>query len=122
MRYIKTYEKTTFYTRDKNKKFEVGDKVFVIPNPTWADDLKEFLTDNIGTIYSEYQYQRTIGDNDYRYFVQYKNIPKNIKEYMDRDDNDKRTLCYLEKSQLKLATPFDIEQYNIRNITKNYNL
>ena len=30
MKHLKTYEKTIFYQRDKNQKFEVGDKVFIM--------------------------------------------------------------------------------------------
>jgi len=122
MKHLKTYEKTIFYQRDKNQKFEVGDKVFIIPDESYTDDFSEFLINNIGTIYS--MYQRTIGGNEYRYSIQYEQkIPKNIKNYMERDNNEKRTLLnYIETSQLKMATPFDIELFNIRKTAKNYNL
>lgn len=118
MKHIKTYEKTIFYTRDKNKKFEVGDKVFVIYDTTYADPFKKFLPNNIGVIYS--LYKSLIGN---KYTIQYKDIPKDVKDFMSRDNKNKRTLItYVDETSLKLATPNEILEYEMLKNADKYNL
>lgn len=125
MKYIKTYEKTIFYQRDKDQKFDIGDYVIVeYCSVNFEPKLKKYIQNNPGKIYRIWPNDSSFGNKKCTYEIQYKNAPKKIKEYLSVDERFKHTVLKYSftDNQLRLATAEEIEMIEIKKNAKKYNI
>jgi len=104
----------------ENNKFNIGDHVIVTDKLELPDkDCSNFLNNNVGQI-SYYEGQ----DNKNWYDVKYDNIPLNLENDMQSvlHKDDVFGVYSFVESELRLATPEEIEMQLIKNDTDKYNL
>jgi len=99
---------------NSDKEFEKGDYVFVINYIDYDEKFKYAIEHNLATI-SEIVYGSYHQD---RYYIQY----STAKLYLDDDRENYRTIISVKKSQLRHATPEEIEQYKLEQNIEKYNL
>lgn len=124
MRYIKTYEKTIFYQKDKDQKFGLGDYVIVeYCNENFQPKLKKYIQKTPGIICNVWKRDELFGIK-YTYYVQYKDAPKKIRVYLSEDEEFKNSVFKYSftGNQLRLATPEEIEMIEIKKNAKKYNI
>lgn len=114
MKHIKAFESES---KPTSKDPQKGDYVFVKKSNNYA--LNEFFKNNIGKVKSYYQ-----GNPDYWYRIIFTNVPENLKSellhWSKIKKNEYEYLCQVE--DIKIASPEDIERYNLYIAVTKYNL
>jgi hypothetical protein len=116
MKYIKKFENDILY--------QVGDIVKIIPDDNWLEEIKKFLNNNIGIIYS-----KELGDYDYFYNVKYDDVPTDLLLYtrfmgsnppIGLKHQGEIFTAYIKN--LKFPTNIEMEKYNMIQKGKKYNV
>lgn len=112
MKYIISYEDVTYLP--PINVIKIGDYVIAQDNSDFdSDELNFFLKNNVGIV------DDICGVSKKIYIIIYLDVPKDLREtYVSYSDN----AFSLYSSEIRLATPEEIEKYEILNKSKKYNL
>lgn len=126
MKHLKTYEK--YIKNESDAKFKVGDYVKLTPRPDVYDEIKTFLNNNIGQIYS-IEFNKW-GNKYYFYNVKYDNVPKDVfkfTRYMGSIPpkglkEQGEVFTESKEKRIRLATPEEIENMKMKKNSEKYNI
>lgn len=119
MKHLKLYE-------DIETEIQLGDyivckdELFEYPTKNNDKDFVDFISNNIGRFVE-------INDGDryahqYKYLVQYQNVPKNLSDYFDLYKGYNSLRAFSRSEIIRKATPEEIEELKIKNDAFKYNL